>query len=53
VNDQVGNYLNVDRVDTSRLRPRIAWSLKATGMHAPGKPTTLRSAGHDGKVAVA
>ena len=40
-------------VDTSRSRPRIAWSFKATGMHAPGKPTTLRSAGHDGKVAVA
>ena len=40
-------------VDTSRSRPRIAWSLKATGMHAPGKPTALRSAGHDGKVAVA
>ena len=40
-------------VDTSRSRPRIAWSLKASGMHAPGKPTTLRSAGHDGKVAVA
>ena len=40
-------------VDTSRSRPRIAWSLKATGMHAPGKPAALRSAGHDGKVAVA
>ena len=24
-------------VDTSRSRPRIAWSLKATGMHAPGE----------------
>ena len=40
-------------VDTSRSRPRIAWSLKATGMHAPGKPAMLRSTGHDGKVAVA
>ena len=49
------NLIATPWVDTSRLRPRIAWSLKATGMHAPGKPATLRSAGagHDGKVAVA
>jgi hypothetical protein len=29
-------------IDQNRSRPRIAWSLKATGMHAPGKG--LRSA---------
>lgn len=40
-------------VDTNRSRPRIAWSLRATGMHAPGKglrPTQAQSSG-DGKVA--
>jgi hypothetical protein len=39
-------------LDDSRSRPRIAWSLRATGMRAPGK-SSLRSASAsgDGKAA--
>ena len=31
-------------VDTNRQRPRLAWSLKATGMSAPGKASASGSA---------
>lgn len=41
-------------VDTTRVRPRVAWSLRASGMHAPGKgtarPAQTQGAG-EGKVA--
>ncbi|WP_337059766.1 hypothetical protein [Kineococcus sp. G2] len=34
-------------VDTNRARPRLAWSLKATGMAAPGKSTAASTAKAD------
>ena len=41
-------------LDESRSRPRIAWSLRASGMHAPGKAVRSaqsQSAAADAKVA--
>jgi hypothetical protein len=38
-------------VDTNRSRPRIAWSLKASGMHAPGGGKSVRPVGGDPKAA--
>lgn len=38
-------------IDESRSRARIAWSLRATGMRAPGKNLRSASPASDGKVA--
>jgi len=47
------NLVAVPYIDSNRSRPRIAWSFRASGMHAPAKG--LRSAGTgaggDGKAA--
>jgi hypothetical protein len=44
------NLVAVAYVDTNRARPRIAWSFKASGMHAPGSKS-VRPAGSDPKAA--
>jgi hypothetical protein len=40
-------------VDTTRGRPRVAWSLRASGMRAPGKPSVRAASDRaaEGKVA--
>ncbi len=45
------NLVAVAYVDTNRMRPRIAWSFKASGMHAPGARAVSPSAGSSPKAA--
>jgi hypothetical protein len=38
-------------IDDNGNRPRVAWSFRATGMHAPGKAGGARTATSDGRAA--
>ena len=49
---EFANLVAVAYIDTNKTRPRLAWSLKASGMYAPGKaPRAPMPQQGDGKAA--